>query len=330
MKNQDSASAAADNPRVKLHPVDVSAAKPAAGANATASNATTAQSTTTANSATAKSDEGSATLGEGRPASHVWMMLIGVGLVSGVLSGLFGIGGGTVIVPALVFLGLSQRHAAATSLAAIVPTSVTGVISYATGGNVDWIAALLLVCGMLIGSQIGSWLLSRLPEVALRWVFVVFLCFVITSQIVFTPSRDQTIHMTVVTGVLLALLGVVIGTLAGLLGIGGGAVMVPALSVLFGASDLIARGTSLLAMFPSSIAGTAANWRRKLVHLKNGLAIGITAAIVAPFGTMIAGAISPRMGANLFAIYLGVLLIRSLWTAIKITPGLREKLPNRK
>ena len=117
---------------------------------------------TTDQTATAKA-EGAATLeGSGRPASHVWMMLIGVGLVSGVLSGMFGIGGGTVIVPALVFLGLSQRHAAATSLAAIVPTSITGVISYATSGDVDWVAALLLALGMVVGSQIGSWLLSRL------------------------------------------------------------------------------------------------------------------------------------------------------------------------
>ena len=164
----------------------------------------------------------------------------------------------------------------------------------------------------------------------LRWVFVVFLCFVITSQLVFTPSRDHTIHMTIITGVLLAVLGVGIGTLAGLLGIGGGALMVPALSVLFGASDLIARGTSLLAMFPSAITGTTANWKRKLVHLKNGLTIGITAAIVAPLGTVIAGALTPRMGANLFAIYLTVLLVRSLWTAIKITPGLREKFVHKK
>ncbi|WP_236024565.1 sulfite exporter TauE/SafE family protein [Bifidobacterium pluvialisilvae] len=256
-------------------------------------------------------------------------MLIGVGVLSGFLSGLFGIGGGTVIVPALVFLGLSQRHAAATSLAAIIPTSITGVISYATGGDVDWIAAVLLACGLVVGSQIGSWLLAWLPEVLLRWIFVVFLVFVILSQIVFTPSRDHVIHMTILTGALLALLGVGIGVLAGLLGIGGGAVMVPALSVLFGASDLMARGTSLLAMFPSSIAGTVANTRRRLVHLRNGLTIGITAAIVAPLGTIVAGWVTPRMGANLFAAYLGVLLVRSIWTAVKITPGLRERLLRR-
>ena len=74
-------------------------------------------------------------------------VLVIVGVAVGLLSGMFGIGGGTVIVPALVWLGLTQRNAAATSMLAIVPTSISGVISYATCGNVDWLAALLLFCG---------------------------------------------------------------------------------------------------------------------------------------------------------------------------------------
>ena len=143
------------------------------------------------------------------------IVLIVVGMLVGVLSGTFGIGGGTVIVPALVWLGLSQRNAAATSMLAIVPTSISGVISYATGGHVDWLAAALLFCGMFIGGQIGSWLLSRLPELVLRWIFVAFLVFVVINQVSFVPSRDHQIVMTVVTGIGLALLGVVIGTLAG-------------------------------------------------------------------------------------------------------------------
>ena len=101
------------------------------------------------------------------------MVLVIVGMIVGLLSGMFGIGGGTVIVPALVWLGLSQRHAAATSMLAIVPTSISGVISYAHNGNVDWVAAALLFVGMFAGGQFGSWLLSRLPELVLRWVFVV-------------------------------------------------------------------------------------------------------------------------------------------------------------
>lgn len=251
------------------------------------------------------------------------IVLIVVGMLVGVLSGTFGIGGGTVIVPALVWLGLSQRNAAATSMLAIVPTSISGVISYATGGHVDWLAAALLFCGMFIGGQIGSWLLSRLPELVLRWIFVAFLVFVVINQVSFVPSRDHQIVMTVATGVCLALLGVVIGMLAGLLGIGGGALAVPALSILFGASDLIARGTSLLAMFPNSITTSVANMKRNLVHVKAALIIGLVAAVTAPLGTWIAGEVSPRVGAIMFACYLCVLLVRSVFVAVKATRAAR-------
>lgn len=251
------------------------------------------------------------------------VVLVIVGLLCGVLSGLFGIGGGTIIVPALVWLGLSQRHAAATSLAAIVPTSISGVIAYATGGDVDWIAAVLLAVGVVIGSQLGSLLLNRLPEVVLRWVWVVFLLFVIVEQLTFVPDRGGVIELHVLSGVGIVAMGVVVGTLAGILGIGGGAIMMPGLSFLFGASDLIARGTSLLAMFPGAIAGTAANWKRGIVHLKSGLIIGVVAVFTAPVGTWIAGMLSPRAGNYLFAVYLGVLVVRSSFTAWKVTKKAR-------
>ena len=248
------------------------------------------------------------------------IVLIVVGMLVGVLSGMFGIGGGTVIVPALVWLGLSQRNAAATSTLAIVPTSISGVVSYATGGHVDWLAAVLLFCGMFVGGQIGSWLLS---ELVLRWIFVAFLVFVVINQVSFVPSRDHQIAMSVTTGICLALLGVIIGTLAGLLGIGGGALAVPSLSMLFGASDLVARGTSLLAMFPNSITTSAANLKRRLAHVRTALIIGVTAAVTAPLGTWIAGEVSPRVGAIMFACYLCVLLVRSVFVAVKATRAAR-------
>lgn len=251
------------------------------------------------------------------------VILVIVGVAVGLLSGLFGIGGGTVIVPALVWLGFSQRNAAATSMLAIVPTSISGVLSYAYNGNVDWIAAILLFCGMFVGGQIGSWLLSRLPELVLRWVFVAFLVFVVINQLLFVPSRDQQITMNVTTGICLVLLGVLIGVLSGLLGIGGGALAVPALSILFNASDLIARGTSLLAMFPNAITTSVANHKRKLLHVRSALIIGVTAAIVTPAGTWIAGAVSARVGSIMFAMYLCVLLVRSLFVAIKSTRSVR-------
>jgi uncharacterized membrane protein YfcA len=245
------------------------------------------------------------------------LTLVALGIVAGLLSGMFGVGGGTIIVPALVWIGFTQRHAAATSMLAIVPTSISGVFSYAWNGNVDWIAAGLLFVGMFAGGQVGSWLLSKLPERLLRWLFVAFLIFVIASQLIYVPSRSQEIHMSVTLGFGLVLFGVMVGILSGLLGIGGGAVAVPLLSLIFNASDLIARGTSLLAMFPNAITTSISNSRRKMVHVKSAVIIGFVAAGVAPAGTWIAGAISPKLGSVLFAVYLSMLLIRSLWAAMR-------------
>ena len=79
---------------------------------------------------------------ETRPArsARFFLVCIGVGLLAGLMSGLFGVGGGTVIVPLLVLLlGFDQRLGAGTSLAAIVPTASVGVITYAIDGHVAWL-----------------------------------------------------------------------------------------------------------------------------------------------------------------------------------------------
>src|SRR6476620_12114003 len=90
---------------------------------------------------------------------------VGIGLLAGLMSGLFGVGGGTVSVPLLVLiLKFDQRLAAGTSLAAIVPTATVGVISYAVHGSVAWIPALILALGAVVGAQIGTWLLPKISQ----------------------------------------------------------------------------------------------------------------------------------------------------------------------
>jgi hypothetical protein len=200
--------------------------------------------------------------------ARFFLTCIGIGLLAGLLSGLFGVGGGTVIVPFLVlFLRFDQRLAAGTSLAAIVPTATVGVISYAVHGSVAWIPALLLAAGAVFGAQIGTWLLPRLSLTVLRWAFVGFLAAVIVSLFIVIPSRDAEFSLTWLSGVLLVVLGVVTGILSGLIGVGGGIIVVPALMVLFGTSDLVAKGTSLLMMIPTAVSGTVGNIRRRNVDL---------------------------------------------------------------
>lgn len=122
---------------------------------------------------------------------------LGIGLAAGLLSGLFGVGGGTVIVPMLLLLlHMDQRLAAGTSLAAIVPTATVGVVSYAIHGSVAWVPAVILAAGAVIGAQVGTWLLARLPQNALRWGFVGFLVVVIVMLFVVVPSRDAELALT--------------------------------------------------------------------------------------------------------------------------------------
>ena len=97
--------------------------------------------------------------------------------------------------------------------------------------------------------------------------------------------------------------------------------MVPALTVVFHASDLVARGSSLLAMFPGAISGTVGNMRRRNVDLLSGLVVGVFACLLAPVGTLAASALSPRANSLLFAGYLAFLLLRSLWVALRRGKG---------
>lgn len=230
---------------------------------------------------------------------------IAIGLIAGLLSGLFGVGGGTVIVPMLLLLlHFDQRLAAGTSLAAIVPTATVGVVSYAIHGSVAWIPALILAAGAVVGAQIGTWLLARLPQNALRWGFVGFLLVVIVMLFVVIPSRDAELSLTWLTGLGLAGLGVFTGVMAGLLGVGGGVIVVPALMFLFGTSDLIAKGTSLLMMIPTAISGTIGNVRRANVDLLAAALIGVAACTTTAVGAWVATLLDPFVSNILFAAFL--------------------------
>jgi len=105
------------------------------------------------------------------------ILLVGLlGLVAGVLAGLFGVGGGIVVVPALIFgLGLSQLHAEATSLLAILPTAAAGVWRQGSYGNVRWRTALVLGLGAIAGVEAGVQIAESLPEHALRRLFAVLM-----------------------------------------------------------------------------------------------------------------------------------------------------------
>ena len=255
------------------------------------------------------------------PYFNSWLPYLLIGFLAGLLSGFFGIGGGTLIVPALLFIsGFDQRLAAGTSLAAILPPAVVGLLGYLPSGGVDWIAGGIIAAGSIVGAQIGSWLLHKLPIVFLRWLFIVFL-FVVAVQLFFTiPNRDIGLDLDVWVIAGLVLLGLLTGLLAGLIGVGGGIVVVPALMLFFGVSDIVAKGTSLLMMLPTSVSGTIGNFRRKNVDLKAAMIIGITAAVFSYFGVQLALIANPQMASILFAVYIVILIVRMVMQGFKKKP----------
>ncbi len=104
------------------------------------------------------------------------LVFIGIGLFAGLVSGLFGIGGGVVIVPALVYLaGFSQHQAIGTSLAILLPpVGLAAVIEYYRHGNVDLRVALIVALGLFFGAWASAFVANRFSGAYLRLAFGVF------------------------------------------------------------------------------------------------------------------------------------------------------------
>ena len=101
---------------------------------------------------------------------------IALGAVAGTVAGLFGVGGGVIVVPGLVlWLAISQREASGTSTATIVASSAAAMIAFGIGGNVDWRAAGLILIGSVVGAWGGAWIAEHVNERALAVTFAVIL-----------------------------------------------------------------------------------------------------------------------------------------------------------
>ena len=246
------------------------------------------------------------------------LLLLLVGAIGGFLSGMFGVGGGIIMVPLLVWLiGLDQRHASATSLIAIIPSAVAGAIQYAVAGHLDIVVGLLIAAGGIAGSLVGTRLLKTLPLGWLRWLFIALLLVTAIRLLFEVPSRGSDIVLTpsVVAG--LIVLGLVMGVASGLFGIGGGVIAVPVLITLFGASDLLAKGTSLLAMIPTALTGSVANTRNGLVRPLDGIIAGIAATAASFGGVAVAFLLTPQLASILFAVLLVIAITQMVVRAIR-------------
>jgi uncharacterized membrane protein YfcA len=185
---------------------------------------------------------------------------LALGLVTGFVAGLLGVGGGLVMVPVLSWAYAAQSFAPAynihlalgTSLAVIVPTSISSLRAHHAHGAVDWAAVRRIVPGILAGTLLGSLAAVWLPDTGLRAFFTVFLFYAATQMLLgFKPKPGN--GMPGWPGMSLA--GGVIGLVSSWVGIGGGTLSVPFLTWC-NAGLRRAIGTSSAIGFPIAVAGT--------------------------------------------------------------------------
>jgi uncharacterized membrane protein YfcA len=182
------------------------------------------------------------------------------GALAGLMAGLLGVGGGLVIVPALAmlfawhgFIADSVMHyAVGTSLATIIPTSISSLLSHQRRSSVQWAVVRSMVPGILLGALASAWLAKQMSSAEMALVFAVFVLLVAAKLLLGAkPSPYRQLPGAIGLGVA----GSLIGLVSALLGIGGGTLTVPFL--LWNQVDIrLAVGTAATIGLPIAIAGT--------------------------------------------------------------------------
>lgn len=234
------------------------------------------------------------------------------------MAGMFGLGGGIIMVPLLLWwTTMGQKRAHATSLLAIAPAAIVGAVSFGVGGVFEWLPAIFVAIGAIVGAQIGAWALRAMPIGLLRGAFIAFVIASGVMLLIELPDRSQALDITLVAGLLLVALGIAMGVAAGLFGIGAGVVIIPVLILFFGYSDLAAKSISLLAIAPSALSGSISHLRHKTATLRDGLWIALGAVLTTPLGAIVAFMLSPQLASVLFAIFLFFVALNLIIRALK-------------
>ena len=229
---------------------------------------------------------------------------MGFGIGAGLLSGMFGLGGGIIIVPGLMFaLKMDQRLAHGTSLGGVFLISCASFMTYWTHDEVDWHVVLWLALGSVCGSLIGARLLATLSKRTLTISFISVLV-IAGVRMFFKIDASGIMVIDAATAAWLVFIGVIVGALAGMLGIGGGLMTVPILVVLFHVSPALAKGTSLAVVIPTAFTGTLQNFRNKNADLSAAGIVSITGIFSAIGGSWLATRMDDVLSNFLFAVLL--------------------------
>lgn len=254
------------------------------------------------------------------------LALIFSGLVAGVLAGLLGIGGGTVMVPILLALGYAPIQAVATSSLAIIVTSLSGSFQNWRMGFLDFERVLWLGVPAIITVQIGVLVANNLPPRLLLIAFALLLViniFLVSlrKKLAHREGSEQQERQAMSPTVARVLTGSIAGFMAGLLGVGGGVIMVPLQMALLGEPIKRAIQTSLGVVVLTAIASTLSHALRGNVVWSAGLILGFGGLISAQLSSRTLPKLPDHVVSWLFRGLLIVLIIYTLWEAVQYQPA---------
>lgn len=261
------------------------------------------------------------------------LALLATGMVGGILAGMLGVGGGLVIVPMLDFaLGkvgvdssIRMQIAVATSLATIIPTSLSSSRAHFKRDAVDLSLARSWAPWIFIGALAGAWVASQVHSRVLSGVFAC-VAFLVALKLIL-PLGAKAITRTVPTGPAIIPAPTLIGFISTLMGIGGGSLSVPTLT-FFGEPIHRAVGTSalfgLLIAIPGTLGFMITGWGNPMLPFASvgfvnllGLAlIGPATALAAPLGARLAHAMNRRHLSMFFGAFLLIVATRMLFSAL--------------
>jgi len=220
----------------------------------------------------------------GGPSDYAFVKGLGVGGVAGTLGSLAGLGGGFVMIPLMTsgLLRLSQHQAHGTSLFAVATTGIAGALGYS--GQVDYEAAAAIACTGIVSARFGARAMNTMPEKMLRkalGALMIGVAPLVPAKNYLMdalegdneePERKTGIERLYVP----ALIGCFSGLASGLFGVGGGAIVVPALTISTDMNHYQALGTSLCAMVLPAMSGTFEHYKKGNVCMRvaPGLAAG--------------------------------------------------------
>jgi uncharacterized protein len=244
----------------------------------------------------------------------VSVVAVGIGACGGALGSLIGAGGGVVITPLLsLILAVTQLRAHGTALCIVAVTSLVGALRYHAAGQVARPAAAMLASAAILTAPLGARAASKVGARKLKLYFGAFLVFasLLIPTVPYLLANVPGLILSVgAQRAVLVSVGALSGFLSGLLGIGGGTFMVPALVLLTALPQKLAQGTALLAMvLPSTLGALTHVW------------LGNTVPVLLP-GLAIGAFIGSRSGSNL-ALALSESALRIVCACVLCAVGVR-------